>query len=50
VLAAAYAATLGLPSTASSPVAGDAAHHLVVAESIVSDGDLDVRDEYATRA
>jgi len=50
VLAAAYAATLGLPATRSAEYAGDEPHHLVVAESLVSDGDLDVRDEYRTRA
>jgi hypothetical protein len=50
VLAAAYAATLGLPRTAGADYAGDEPHHLIVAESIVSDGDLDVRDEYQHRA
>jgi hypothetical protein len=50
VLFAAYAATVGTSATARSDYAGDEPHHLLVAESIVSDGDIDLRDEYATRA
>jgi hypothetical protein len=50
VLFAAYAATIGLPAFGSSQFGGDEPHYLLTAESIVSDGDLDLRDEYATRA
>jgi hypothetical protein len=50
VLLAAYAATLGIPADGDSNYTRAAAHHLLTAESIVSDGDLDLRDEYATRA
>jgi hypothetical protein len=50
VLFAAYAATIGLPAFGHSQFAGDEPHYLLAAESIVSDHDLDVRDEYATRA
>jgi hypothetical protein len=47
---AAYAATVGIPASGSAQYAGVEPHELVVAESIVSEGDLDVRDEYAARA
>jgi hypothetical protein len=50
VLFAAYAATIGLPAFGSSQFGGDEPHYLLTAESIVSDGDLDLRDEYAARA
>ncbi|MDP1849202.1 MAG: hypothetical protein Q8K79_15535 [Solirubrobacteraceae bacterium] len=50
VLFAAYAATIGLPAFGSSQFAGDEPHYLLTAESIVSDRDLDLRDEYATLA
>jgi hypothetical protein len=50
VLFAAYAATLGLPAFGSSDYAGDEPHYLLIAESIVSDGDIDLTDEYRTRA
>jgi hypothetical protein len=50
VLFAAYAATIGLPAFGSSQFGGDEPHYLLTAESIVSDGDLDLRDEYAGRA
>ena len=49
VLFAAYAATLGLPAFGSSQYGGDEPHYLLTAESIVSDRDLDLRDEYAAR-
>ncbi len=50
VLFAAYAATLGLPAFGASDYGGDEPHYLLTAESIVSDADIDLRDEYATRA
>jgi hypothetical protein len=50
VLVAAYAATIGTPASPTSEYAGDEPHQLLIAESIVSDGDLDLRDEYATGA
>jgi hypothetical protein len=50
VLFAAYAATIGLPAFGSSQFAGDEPHYLLTAESIVSDRDLDLRDEYVTLA
>ncbi len=50
VLFAAYAATIGLPAFGTSEFGGDEPHYLLTAESIVSDHDLDLRDEYATLA
>ncbi len=50
VLFAAYAATIGLPAFGDSQFGGDEPHHLLTAESIVSDHDIDLRDEYATLA
>jgi hypothetical protein len=50
VLFAAYAATLGLHLGASQRYAPAEAHVLLVADSIVSDGDIDLRDEYAGHA
>ena len=50
VLFAAYAATIGLHAFGSTQYGGDEPHHLLTAESIVSDRDIDLRDEYATRA
>ena len=50
VLFAAYAATIGLPAFGSSQFAGDEPHYLLTAESIVSDHDIDLRDEFATLA
>ena len=42
VLFAAYAATLGLPRSARRDYARDEPHHLLAAESIVSDRDVDL--------
>jgi hypothetical protein len=50
VLFAVYAATVGTHATARSEYGGVEPHHLLVAESIVSDGDIDLRDEYASGA
>ena len=47
---AAYAATLGLHLGAGERYSRDEAHVLLVAESITSDGDIDLRDEYASHA
>ena len=44
VLFAAYAATVGLPAFGTSQFEGDEPHYLLTAESIVSDGDIDVRN------
>jgi hypothetical protein len=45
-----YAATLGLDAFGDSDYGGDEPHYLLAAESIVDDGNLDVNDEYASRA
>lgn len=50
MLFAAYAATLGISAFQASDFGGDEPHHLLTAESIVSDRDIDLRDEYAQRA
>ena len=50
VFFAAYAATLGLHLGAGARYSRDEAHVLLVAESITSDGDVDLRDEYASKA
>jgi hypothetical protein len=50
VLFAAYAATLGIPAFQEADVGGDEPHHLLVAESIVTDADIDVRNQYAEQA
>ena len=46
---AAYAATLGLPAFGESDYADDEPHYLLIAHSIVEDGDLDLLDEYRAR-
>jgi hypothetical protein len=45
-----YAATLGLDAFGDSDYGGDEPHYLLAAESIVDDGDVDVLDEYRSRA
>jgi hypothetical protein len=50
LLFAAYAATIGLDAFGSSDYAGAEPHHLLIAESIVEDGDFDLRNQYAARA
>ena len=45
-----YAATIGLDAFGTSEYGGDEPHYLLAAESIVEDGDVDVKDEYAERA
>jgi hypothetical protein len=50
VLFAAYAATIGIPAFGTSQYGGDEPHFLLIAESIVSDHDIDLNDEYASRA
>src|SRR4051794_41947500 len=49
VFFAAYAATAGLPASGGRDLSEPEAQTLLVAESIVSDGDLDLRDEYGGR-
>jgi hypothetical protein len=41
-----YAATLGIDAAPGRHYAGAEPHYLLMAESIVSDGDIDLRDEY----
>ena len=50
LLFAVYAATLGLDAFQSSDYGGDEPHYLLAAESIVEDGDVDVKDEFAAKA
>jgi hypothetical protein len=51
VLVAAYAVTLAVPGGQHGrTLSASEAHRLLAAESVVSDGDVDLRDEYATRA
>ncbi len=50
LLFAAYASTLGLHAFGNSDYAGDEPHYLLAAKSIVDDGDVDVRDEFAVHA
>ena len=45
----AYAATLGTDAVPGSDSAGHEPHHLLAAESIVSDGDVDLTNQYAQR-
>ena len=50
LLVAVYAATLGIPATTGTDYAGNEPHHLLAAESIVSDHDVDLSDEYRDHA
>src|SRR3954447_24688265 len=49
LLFAAYLSTLGLHAFGAAQYAGDEPHYLLAAKSLVDDGDLDVRDDYAAR-
>jgi hypothetical protein len=46
----AYAATLGTNAVRGSDYAGHEPHHLLAAASIADDGDVDLTNQYATRA
>jgi hypothetical protein len=50
VLAAVYASTIGIRAAGGSDYAGDEPHHLLTADSIVADGDIDLTDQYRGRA
>ena len=50
LLFAVYAATLGVDASPGLALGPARAHYLLTAESIVSDGDVDLRDEYRARA
>jgi hypothetical protein len=50
LLVAAYAATLGIPAQTGTDYAGNEPHHLLAAESIVSDHNVDLADEYRERS
>jgi hypothetical protein len=50
VLFGVYAATIGLQAFDDSDYGGDEPHYLLAAESLREDGDIDVADEYRTRA
>jgi hypothetical protein len=45
-----YAATIGLDAFGASDYGGDEPHYLLATKSIVDDGNVDVKDEYAARA
>jgi hypothetical protein len=49
LLFALYASTIGFDAFGSSEYGGDEPHYLLAAQSLVHDGDLDVRDDYADR-
>ena len=49
LLFAVYASTLGLDAFGSTDYAGDEPHYLLAAKSLVQDGDLDVKDDFAAR-
>src|SRR3954454_13684601 len=50
ILLAAYAATINVPARPGLDYAGSEPHHLLAAESIVSDRDVDLADEYRERS
>lgn len=50
LLVAVYATTLGIPAQVGLDYAGNEPHHLLAAESLVSDRDVDLTDEYEHRA
>ena len=50
ILLAAYAATINVPARPGVDYAGSEPHHLLAAESIVSDHDVNLADEYRERA
>jgi hypothetical protein len=50
LLFAVYAGTIGIEAFKGHRFGDDEPHYLLTAESIVSDGDLDLTDEYRTRA
>jgi hypothetical protein len=50
LLVAVYAATLGIQARPGYEYAGNEPHHLLAAESLVSDRDVDLSDEYRERA
>jgi hypothetical protein len=50
LLVAVYAAAIGLDAAPGQRWSAREGHELLSAESIATDGDLDLRDEYATRA
>jgi hypothetical protein len=50
VLVAAYAAMLAIPERPGQDYAGNEPHHLLAAQSLVADHDLDLRNQYRDRA
>ncbi|MEY2534616.1 MAG: hypothetical protein QOF29_2526 [bacterium] len=50
IVFAAFAASAGLPASPDHDLSEPEAQALLVAESVVSDGDLDLRDEYGARS
>src|SRR4051794_24773594 len=50
VLFAAYLYTVGLHAFGAAQYGGDKPHYLLAAKSLVDDGDLDVRNQFAARA
>lgn len=50
VLAGAYVATSGIDAVEGERYGGDEPHYLLIAESIVSGGEIDLADDYAARS
>jgi hypothetical protein len=50
LLFAVYAGMLGIRATGASDYAGDEPHHLLIADSIVADRDIDLTNQYRSRA